>query len=98
MSKSNEFDLLRKFVEWSEEREPEMQLANAQFDKYVGDLWPVISKCREVALKHPETLVLGWLAISVELYKAPWPDITPLYEAVIGFVQWYYDLFNAAHA
>lgn len=81
MTKVEQYALLKKFIDDKEEQ--------AEYDTYISDLWPVLTKCREVALNNPQ-LIKGWLAIAVELYKVP-EDITELYKVVVGFVEWYYD-------
>lgn len=92
MNKAEEFKLIEDFI--GEEVRAELATSEIPIDYslYIGDLWPVLQKIRAEALDKPEKLAVGWFAIAIELYKL---DIPAIYEAVIGFIE-YYNSLNVA--
>lgn len=90
--KLKSYQMIESFMERSREENPTMltpeMFVGVEYNKYISDLWPVIRKCRELAIQHQADLIAQWMRIARELYLVP-DDITGLYQSVLEFITHY---------
>jgi hypothetical protein len=98
MNKLQEYQLIEEFMGRERERTPEHispeMFVGVEYNRYIGDLWPVIAKCRAAAQELASVrspLVKAWLAIALELYTVPTEpeQFENLYKAVVGFIEFF---------
>jgi hypothetical protein len=89
--KLKSYQKIEIFMERNREPEtlatPEM-FVGVEYNTYISDLWPVIGKCREIAIENQADTIKQWMAIARELYQVP-EDITGLYQSVLEFIDHY---------
>lgn len=90
--KLKSYQMIETFMERNHEVEPTMltpeMFVGVEYNKFIGDLWPVIRKCRELAIQHQADTIKQWMDIARELYQVP-EDITGLYQSVLAFITHY---------
>lgn len=88
MTKAQEFELINKFMGYN--GVDDVDVIHSDYSCFIGDLWPVLVKCKEVAQKDEKRLAAHWFAIAMQLNRVCL-DIKDMYEQVISFIIKYFD-------
>lgn len=85
MSQQKSYEMITQFTYG--DNPPEQERA-CDYRHYISDLWPVIRKCRDVAIANQAMMIQDWMQLARELYAVP-EDLTGLYQAVLQFINNY---------
>lgn len=84
--KSKEFELVRGFMGYQEVNICDDRSVGAEdYSCFIGDLWPVMVRCKKIAQENPEKLAKPWFLIAAQLNRVE-EDIHDMYDQVINFI------------